>query len=158
MIRIYITGSAASGKTTYAKKLAEKLNIPLYSTDNFYDEVLDRTLPIEVIRTLVPIESSWIIEGAYYLPEYIHAADKVVFLRTTRINVFARIWRRWFTDSDVRSRHSFIDNIRFSLAMIRNLHNSDNIELSDERPTRYKNEDQYRLVKAHAKVVEEIWN
>ena len=93
-MKIYITGSAGSGKTTYANKVAGELKIPLYKTDDFYNEKEKRMFTVEEIKKVVKIDSDWIIEGAYYIPEYVKAADKVIYLQIGVLETVSRILKR----------------------------------------------------------------
>lgn len=89
-MKILIFGSVASGKTTLAKKLSEKMGIPYYEGDcitwgfpneNRYkrtaDEQRERTEKIEA-------GGDWIVEGTYRESQKIlyDYADKIIFLDT----------------------------------------------------------------------------
>ncbi|MNR10461.1 topology modulation protein [compost metagenome] len=71
--KIHIIGSVGSGKTTFARNLSHKLNIPHYELDNV---VWKRAYPRDIKRTeeerdgllrTIINSSSWIIEGAQIL-------------------------------------------------------------------------------------------
>ena len=65
--KILIIGDAGRGKTTLAKKLSKKLNIPSHSTDDYFWEVKfskprDRQKSVEQISELYRGDR-WIVEG-----------------------------------------------------------------------------------------------
>ena len=95
MSKIYITGIVASGKTTLAKKLSKKLNIPHYELDCIVHhktetERYKRTpeQQIEVIRR-IDSEGDWIIEGTHRKSCncLLDMADKIIFFDTS-------LWKR----------------------------------------------------------------
>ncbi|MBP1936918.1 AAA family ATPase [Paenibacillus sediminis] len=95
--KICIIGSMGSGKTTIAKKISSRTQIPLYQTDNF---VWDRSefnkkYPAHVrdeILIKARLEDAWIIEGAHYQWgfESFEQADVIFILNPY---VFIRDWR-----------------------------------------------------------------
>lgn len=102
MNKIYIIGIVASGKTTLAKRLSEKLDIPWYELDCIVYHKTEagryKRTPeqqVEVIREIDESEK-WIIEGTYR--ESCHClldiADTVIFLDPPlwkrRIRIFTR--------------------------------------------------------------------
>jgi adenylate kinase family enzyme len=65
--RIFILGDSGRGKSTFARKLSEKIAIPYYSTDDFFwktkfSEPSDRQKSIEDISRVYDGDS-WIVEG-----------------------------------------------------------------------------------------------
>lgn len=85
MKRILIIGCNASGKTTMARKLSEKLNLPLIHLDKLYwrdnwthatDEEFDELLLEELKK------DEWIIEGNIKrtLPKRLKYCDTVIYL------------------------------------------------------------------------------
>ncbi len=97
MNKIYIIGIVASGKTTLAKKLSEKLSIPWYELDCIVHhktetERYKRTheQQVEVIKDIDKSEK-WIIEGTYRKSCHclLEMADTVIFLDPP-------LWRRKF--------------------------------------------------------------
>lgn len=99
MKKIYILGSVASGKTTFAKKLSIKTNIKHYELDSiiFDDTKKDNKRRSveeqEEIIKRINHEDSWIIEGTYRkschlvldIAEYIIWLDPPIILRRLRI-------------------------------------------------------------------------
>lgn len=157
-MRIYITGSSASGKTTYAQKISKKLNIPVIHTDDLYNPSDKRMFTIDEIKSLVPIGNNWIIEGAYYIPEYINVADKVIFLKVSGFRTVFRILRRWLTNKEIRNKFNFFSTLKLCYTTVRDLYSTDNIDIRTEQQKHYKNTDRYNLAKKHAKEFVEIWN
>ncbi|MFG6149235.1 DNA topology modulation protein FlaR [Halobacillus sp. B23F22_1] len=89
--KIHIIGSVASGKTTLARKLSVKLDIPYYELDNVVwirnkDEDIRRSEPEreEYLYQILGSES-WILEGVHYEPwmrKSFQEADVIIFLDT----------------------------------------------------------------------------
>ncbi|MCH1626426.1 shikimate kinase [Ferdinandcohnia quinoae] len=97
--KIHIVGSVGSGKTTLAKELSSKLNIPYYELDNVvwkrYETgdirrtVLER---LEYLHSIIHSES-WIIEGVHtddWVANSFLNADLIIFLD---INYSVRTYR-----------------------------------------------------------------
>ncbi|WP_456279082.1 DNA topology modulation protein FlaR [Bacillus sp. AK128] len=87
--RIHIIGSVGSGKTTLAKDLSSKLNIPYYELDNVV-WIRDQSGDIrrteqereEFLDSIIQSES-WIIEGVHnedWVRNCFHNADLIIFL------------------------------------------------------------------------------
>ena len=84
MKKILVIGNMGAGKTTFALKLSEKLNLPLVHLDKLYwcghwehhsREDFDRFLQAELLK------SEWIIDGNYNrtLPHRLMFCDTVFF-------------------------------------------------------------------------------
>lgn len=95
MSRIYITGSVASGKTTFAKRLSQKVNTPWFELDCIIyceaeGERYKRT-PEQQLKVVNEINDrgDWIIEGTYRPTCHclLELADRIVFLDTP-------LWKR----------------------------------------------------------------
>ena len=95
-MRLYIVGSVASGKTTLAKKLSQKLNIPYYELDKIVHQKTDngryKRTPeeqVEVIKGIDCCTSGWIIEGTYRKSCHLlfELADVILFIDTP-------LWKR----------------------------------------------------------------
>lgn len=83
--RILIVGCPGSGKSTFARRLAEQTGLPLYHLDNLYWKA-DRThlTHEELIARLLPImeTDAWIIDGNYNgtMPLRVSRCDQVIML------------------------------------------------------------------------------
>jgi adenylate kinase family enzyme len=89
--KIHIIGSVGSGKTTLAKKLSMKLNVPFYELDNV---VWKRQKSGDIRRTDEEIKEyvnsiiqsdTWIIEGVHnedWVASSFHNADLIIYLDT----------------------------------------------------------------------------
>lgn len=102
--KIHIIGSVASGKTTLAKKLSHRFNIPYHELDNVVwmrsehgdirraAEARDQCLQ-ELVR-----QDAWIIEGAHHkewiLPS-LKEADLIILLDTAYSKRIFRITKRF---------------------------------------------------------------
>ncbi|HRI05693.1 MAG TPA: hypothetical protein PLV59_01980 [Candidatus Dojkabacteria bacterium] len=153
-MKIYLTGSSGSGKTTYAKKLAELTGVSLYSTDDFYNEKDKRMFTLDEIMAVVPIDSDWVIEGAYYIPEYIKAADKVIYIRIGPIKTAWRIVKRWMQNNDLRKKFTLSETLKLVYTTVRDMYISDDVDLNSPEQRHYKERDRYLLCKNNAKVLE----
>jgi adenylate kinase family enzyme len=102
--KIHIIGSVGSGKTTLARNLSLKLNIPHYELDNV---VWRRSKPSDIKRSdeerdqilsTIVQSDAWIIEGAHY-NEWVFTsfnnADVIIFLDTDYSKRKYRIVKRF---------------------------------------------------------------
>ncbi|WP_214484891.1 EutP/PduV family microcompartment system protein [Bacillus sp. SM2101] len=89
--KIHIIGSVGSGKTTLAKELSSKLEIPYYELDNVV-WIRNKSGDIrrteqereEYLNSIIQSES-WIIEGVHnedWVSNCFHSADLIIFLDT----------------------------------------------------------------------------
>jgi len=99
MKKIVILGGPGSGKTFCAKKLSQKLNIPVYHLDDYYYKpnwvVVDRAEFIAKQMEIIRLDA-WIIDGNSLgaLSERLTQADTVIFLDIPRYQRIPRIvWR-----------------------------------------------------------------
>lgn len=99
----YIIGSVVSGKTTMARRMSKKLNIPWYELDNVVhirSKNVDRKRTVEE-RNLefhkILNEDKWIIEGVRreYFDFGFEAADLIILLDTPAKRKKYRILKRW---------------------------------------------------------------
>lgn len=103
MQRILIIGNAGSGKTTFARRLAKKLDLPLIHLDKLYwrgdwehlsrDE-FDRILQAELEKT------QWIIDGNFNrtIPRRLQYCDTVFFFDLPTLTCLAGITKRILTN------------------------------------------------------------
>lgn len=103
-MKVRIIGSVASGKTTLAKKLSSKLNIPYYELDNV---VWKRQKSGDIRRTEQEMKDfleeivqkeDWIIEGVHWeewVAPTFRKADEIVFLDSSYSVRTYRIFRRF---------------------------------------------------------------
>lgn len=101
MQRILIIGNAGSGKSTFSKKLAQKLGLPLVHLDRIYwkgnwehlsREEFDEALQAELIKP------QWIIDGNFNrtFPHRLAYCDTVFFFDLPAISCFWGITKRIF--------------------------------------------------------------
>ncbi|URN94124.1 MAG: hypothetical protein NAG76_20225 [Candidatus Pristimantibacillus lignocellulolyticus] len=102
MNKVLIIGSVASGKTTLARQLSKKLNIPWYELDSivYHQTALERykRSAAEQVETIIEINQNgdWIFEGVDRLSYQClyEMADTIVFLDTPlwkrKIRIFSR--------------------------------------------------------------------
>lgn len=101
--KIHIIGSVGSGKTTLARTLSSKLNIPYYELDNVVwrrSENGDiRNTPEERDEQLHHIVGSnaWIVEGAHHkwVSQSFQNADMIIFLDVSLSKRIYRITKRF---------------------------------------------------------------
>jgi adenylate kinase family enzyme len=96
MKRVIIIGCPGSGKSTFARKLAERINLPLehldlYYHDNKHDYANDRPAWLKLITNLVSKET-WIIDGNYKstFDLRFERADTIIFFDYPR---YITVWR-----------------------------------------------------------------
>lgn len=101
--KIHIIGSVGSGKTTLARTLSSKLQIPYYELDNVVWKRSEngdiRNTPEERDRQLNDIVSSntWIVEGAHHtwVSQSFQHADIIIFLDVALSKRVYRITKRY---------------------------------------------------------------
>lgn len=103
MARIYIIGPVASGKTSLARKLSEKLETDFYELDKVVFEIKesgDRKRSKEEISKIfneIIKSKDWIIEdvGREIFKSAYEKADLIIFISIPSIVIYKRIICRW---------------------------------------------------------------
>ena len=99
-MKILIVGYSASGKSTFAKKLASHYHIPVLHLDTIYFkanmEIEDKSLTESTIRTFMK-QPHWIIDGTYrYLVlERFEACDHLFIFDMNRFSSFFGLLKRY---------------------------------------------------------------
>ncbi len=120
MNRIIIIGSCGAGKSTIAKELSEKLNLPLINLDKLYWKPnwvrSSKEEWREKVEELVKGDK-WIMEGNYQSTFDIRfpACDTVVLLDINRFVCFWRILKRRFLKDRIDKIHRCDEKIDFEL-------------------------------------------
>ena len=103
MQRIWITGSSGSGKTTLAKKLGDKLNIPVYHRDaiTWKENWEERSQEEQIALTKeITKRDKWIFEGNMFTASRLDGrfdkCDTIIFLNINRFICLYRGLRRYF--------------------------------------------------------------
>lgn len=102
MERIMIIGCGGAGKSTLARQLGEKLNIPVVHLDKLFwhpgwvessKEEIDEKIRIEMEKP------QWIMDGNYNrtLPERLKCCDTVIYLDFSRVSSLLGVAKRIIT-------------------------------------------------------------
>ena len=103
MAKIYILGSVGSGKTTFAKRLSNELNVPYYELDNlvweYHPDGDIRRSEEESERLFLEILNyeNWIIEnvGRSFFDKGFEEADTIIYLNISKRVLYKRVLLRW---------------------------------------------------------------
>ncbi|MHC5268470.1 DNA topology modulation protein [Enterococcus sp. LJL98] len=101
MKKIIIIGSSGAGKSTFSRKLSEKIGIPVFHLDTLLWkpnwEMTTRREQISIQEELMKKES-WIIDGNYNgtMDLRINAADAIIFFDLNRWLCLYRVIQRYF--------------------------------------------------------------
>lgn len=106
--KIYIIGSVASGKTTLAVHLSNKLNIKSYELDKIiYDDdngnVKRTEEEVKYLFNKIINKKAWVIEdvGREIFASGVQKADVVYYLKVNKIIIYKRCLTRW-----LKQRHN----------------------------------------------------
>ena len=120
-MKIDIIGSVASGKTTLARKISEKYQIPFYEKDNI---VWERTpngdkkrSPGErdkIFRDIIKGED-WVVEGSprKNLQESFACSDYILMLDVNLGTRMYRVFRRWIRQRAGKEKYNSRPTVRF---------------------------------------------
>ena len=123
MKRIIVIGASGAGKTTLAKALAEKMDIPHFELDSIFHQ--KNWQPLDTIEfrnrvNKITEQQGWVICGNYFTKlggkEFWQKADTVIWCDYSFPLVFSRLVRRTFHRTVTRqelwnkNRESFITN------------------------------------------------
>lgn len=107
--RIYILGTSASGKSTLAEILSEKLNVPVYHLDDIfwykkYSRKRNEKKRDEMISKIIG-KKRWIIEGVYgsWTEKGIKKSDLVIWLDFPFRILSLRILRRFLKEKNKKT-------------------------------------------------------
>jgi len=103
MERVLLIGNAGAGKTTFARKLAAKCNLPLVHLDQLYWCGEWEHLTREQFDALLQVELEkprWIIDGNFNrtIPHRLEYCDTVFYFDFPAITCLAGITKRIFTN------------------------------------------------------------
>ncbi|KHE67872.1 topology modulation protein [Halobacillus sp. BBL2006] len=102
MKRIMVMGvSAGAGKSTFARRLGEKLGINVYHLDRFFWEPGWKQASLEDFKRRqqdVTVQDEWILEGNYSITYDLRTqrADTIVYLEAPLMVCLYRVVKRWF--------------------------------------------------------------
>lgn len=100
-MKIYIIGPVGSGKTTLAKKISKKNNLPFYELDKIIwdDEKGIKRSPQNLQNEIKKItkKTSWIVEdvGRDTFQELYPLCTKIYYLKIPIIILYFRVIKRW---------------------------------------------------------------
>lgn len=146
-MKIYIVGIVASGKTTLAKGLSEKIKIPRFELDSIiHDDENNgqkRSLEeqLQIIHEINKKED-WIIEGTHRknLDELFILADKIIYLDIPLYKRKLRILKRYIKQKIGLEKCSYNSNIEMLKMMYKWTDDFEKNKLKFEKKlSKYKN-------------------
>lgn len=102
-MKIAVLGYAGAGKSTLARTLGERYNIPVLHLDtvqftpNWQER--DRAEAHRMVHAFME-NRDWVIDGTYSKFEFerrLEEADQIIFLNFSRFTCFFRAWKRYFS-------------------------------------------------------------
>lgn len=120
-MKIDIIGSVASGKTTLAKKISNRFNVPYYEKDNI---VWERTSNGDLKRSSMERDKyfnaiisndNWIVEGTprKSLKESFDSCDYIIVLDEYTAIRLVRVFRRWLNQRNGKEYYNTKPTIKF---------------------------------------------
>lgn len=102
MKKIMIIGSGGAGKSTLARKLGDRLNLPVFHLDAYMwkpNWTLSTREEQKDIQTELMANTAWIIDGNYSgtMDVRIDQADTIIFLDISRRICLYRVIKRYLT-------------------------------------------------------------
>ncbi|MDN6656978.1 MAG: AAA family ATPase, partial [Staphylococcus simulans] len=100
--RILVIGSPGTGKSTFAKQLSQKMNIPVFHLDKLFwkndHETINQEEFIKQIEKVIAENEYWIIDGNYRdtLPLRLEQAELVIWLKAPRWKCILNVVKRYF--------------------------------------------------------------
>lgn len=100
--RIIVIGSPGSGKSTFAKQLSQKMNIPAFHLDKLFwkndNEMVEQEEFVRQIEKIIAENEAWVIDGNYRgtLPLRLEKADLVIWLKAPRWKCILNVIKRYF--------------------------------------------------------------
>lgn len=126
MKKIYIIGAVGTGKTTLAKKMSEKYEIPMYQLDKVVwdDEngnVKRNDEEIQILFKEILDKDSWIIEdvGRKIFAEGVKQADIVYYIDLPSWVIYKRCISRWFKQKLGKEEYNYKPTLKGLIQMLK---------------------------------------
>jgi adenylate kinase family enzyme len=126
--KIHIIGSVGSGKTTLARELSSKLNIPFYEFDNVVwrriksgDIRRTEKERDEILNTILQSDA-WIVEGVHnedWVSNSFHKAELIIFLDTYYTVRTYRIIKRFILQKIGIEKSNYSPTLKIFLKMFK---------------------------------------
>ena len=120
-MKIDIIGSVASGKTTFAREISMKYQIPFYEKDNIVWERTpngDKKRCLEeqdrIFKEIIEGEN-WIVEGSprKNLHESFACSDYIILLDVNTLTRLFRVFRRWIRQRIGKEKYNSKPTFKF---------------------------------------------
>ncbi len=125
MKRVYIIGPVGSGKTTLAKHLSKKYNIPMYELDKVvwddeHGNVKRTDAEISTLFHDIIKNKKWIIEdvGREKFHDGIINADIVYYINLSNITIYIRCVFRWIKQKIGLENYNYKPTIKSLIEML----------------------------------------